>query len=335
MNLKLCWILGCIFILISSVNVSAYKECITDCDKVCRPIEEQFIPYEIMESMDGEEVIDQQQTEYCGWGYGGLRATVFAQSFMPTLKTLTKVVLLLFKRGSPPGLKVSIRDELRDEDLASAYIDDIVLAENKPYWIEFDFENVSVTPGQQYYIIWDPYLGDADNSFFWCFGINNPYGYGQAYHCLSGSWEKFDDPDFPEMDFCFKMYGINNPPNQPTINGHAQGKPGIEFEFTIMADDPEGQNVFYEVKWGDGSFEESIGPCQSGEEKKVKHSWDEKGTYLIEVRAKDTYSQWSNWTTFEMVMQKGKETNQFTAFFERLANFFPFLDEILNHYHLI
>jgi len=77
-------------------------------------------------------------------------------------------------------------------------------------------------------------------------------------------------------------------PYVPTINGPSNGQPGIEYEYTITATDPNADDIFIHINWDDGSIEEWIGPYSSGEEVTVSHTWSEKGKYEIKARAKDT-----------------------------------------------
>ena len=77
-------------------------------------------------------------------------------------------------------------------------------------------------------------------------------------------------------------------PDAPTISGQARGNPGEEYDYTITTTDPNGDDVFYYITWGDGTMGEWIGPYSSGESVTVNHTWSEKGKYEVRARAKDT-----------------------------------------------
>jgi outer membrane protein assembly factor BamB len=112
----------------------------------------------------------------------------------------------------------------------------------------------------------------------------------------------------------------NHPPNKPTINGHAFGKVGQQYEYSIESTDPDGNDLSYYVDWGDGTNTRWIGPYQSGQEQTLNHTWNKKGTYIILVKAKDNYSQESDWGTLSVRMPY--EPPQF-PFIHWLLNRFP------------
>jgi hypothetical protein len=89
----------------------------------------------------------------------------------------------------------------------------------------------------------------------------------------------------------------NSPPETPVINGPNKGKAEIEYDFTFVTNDPDEDNVWYYIKWGDGDTEEWIGPYPSGEEINLSHSWSENRRYFIKSKAKDGKNQQSSWKT--------------------------------------
>ncbi|UCF11765.1 MAG: hypothetical protein JSW06_06855 [Thermoplasmatales archaeon] len=76
-------------------------------------------------------------------------------------------------------------------------------------------------------------------------------------------------------------------PNKPTINGPIFGKPNNEYTYEFTASDPENENVFYYIDWGDGTYEDWVGPYPSGETIEVTHQWTNLGDYEIKAKAKD------------------------------------------------
>lgn len=86
----------------------------------------------------------------------------------------------------------------------------------------------------------------------------------------------------------------NPPPLEVWIIGPQYGKVGEILEYTLISCDPEGDDVFYFVDWGDGNTIAWIGPYCSGEEVHVSHSWSENGIYEIRAKVK-TYWNESNW----------------------------------------
>jgi hypothetical protein len=125
-----------------------------------------------------------------------------AQSFIPTMKKLTSVVLKIEKVGDPGGFSVSIRKNLYDNDLTKvSKLQSEIPAGTS--WVEFNFEDIMVTNGETYYIVCSSEGGVIINYYLWRGSSNNPYlnGHGWLYDILMGVWNERAD-----VDFCFKTY---------------------------------------------------------------------------------------------------------------------------------
>ena len=96
----------------------------------------------------------------------------------------------------------------------------------------------------------------------------------------------------------------NSPPISPTIEGPTTGKAGTEYEYTFVSTDPDGDDVYYYIDWGDGTNSSWIGPYNPGEEISLSHAWNEKGTYVISAKCKDSNDVESDWNTLEISMPK-------------------------------
>ena len=124
----------------------------------------------------------------------------------------------------------------------------------------------------------------------------------------------------------------SDPPITPSINGPKAGNPGRDYTFTISTNDPEDDNVLYQIDWGDGTeLEGWMGPYQSDEAVEITHSWNEKGTYEIKVKAKDMFEMESDWGTFQVEMPKNKPyiNRPFLRFLENHPRLFPILRHLL------
>jgi len=121
----------------------------------------------------------------------------------------------------------------------------------------------------------------------------------------------------------------NEPPGKPIITGKTSGKSGIEYEYTFISTDPDGDNITYCIDWGDNTSEVCIGPYPSGVEASAKHTWSKKGDYTIKARARDFYGAESDWETLEINMPKSK-TISIQLLLQRLFQCFPFFEKILN-----
>jgi outer membrane protein assembly factor BamB len=126
--------------------------------------------------------------------------------------------------------------------------------------------------------------------------------------------------------------GLTNdqPPSTPTISGPSSGKIKQNYNYTIVSTDPEGNNISYYVDWGDGTNTGWIGPFNSGYELTVNHTWDKRGTYTIQAKAKDNYSAESGWGTLQVTMPLSYEPPHF-RFFDWLFEWFPNAFPILHH----
>jgi hypothetical protein len=92
------------------------------------------------------------------------------------------------------------------------------------------------------------------------------------------------------------FFPVNIAPNPPEINGPSGGGVGNDYEYSFVATDPNLDEISYFIEWGDGSFEDWIGPYSSGEEIFVSHSWSEDGKYNIRAKAKDIKDYESTWS---------------------------------------
>jgi hypothetical protein len=105
--------------------------------------------------------------------------------------------------------------------------------------------------------------------------------------------------DFDGIMDEFKVYKKpegNQPPNTPNISGPTTGTVGEEYSYTFVTTDPDGENVFYWIDWGDNNNTGWIGPYNSDEEIILSHIWSENGIYEIKTKAKDVFdmSEWSD-----------------------------------------
>ena len=125
-----------------------------------------------------------------------------------------------------------------------------------------------------------------------------PSPYEETLFAIDTQWDEF-----------LKTYlGIidNQPPDIPDIKGPAQGKPGIKYECTIQTIDPEDQELYYYIEWGDGTYEDWFGPYASGEEITANHTYEERGTYTIKAKARDEKHAESDWGTLIIKISRTK-----------------------------
>ena len=129
-------------------------------------------------------------------------------------------------------------------------------------------------------------------------------------------------------DYWGNIYAIgypNDPPTIPTINGETDGKAGKSYDYTIVSTDPEEEDIYYFVYWGDDNSSGWIGPYESGEVVTLSHTWEVKDTYNITARAKDIHGSKSDWATLEVTMPKSYLYNRWLVWLER----FPLIQRLL------
>ncbi len=79
-----------------------------------------------------------------------------------------------------------------------------------------------------------------------------------------------------------------NPPDTPSApSGPQSGYAHVEYTYSAVTSDPNGDKILYKFDWGDGSFSDWIGPKTSGTPVTVKHMWNADGVYQVRVKAKD------------------------------------------------
>jgi hypothetical protein len=130
--------------------------------------------------------------------------------------------------------------------------------------------------------------------------------------------------------YVFTRESENQPPVIPTITGPATGKIRVETEYNFTATDPDGDEVYYFIEWGDETNSSWIGPYLSGDLIIESHTWSTKGTYTIKAKAKDVFGNESGWGTFSVTMPYSYNL-PFQPFWERLLKRFPNAFPIVRH----
>lgn len=274
---------------------------------------------------DNDDVLDQNQSEYCGWGWTTWGEDFrMAQSFKPTLNMITRVELFLYLVGTPGKLEISIRSELSGPDLTTITIDGTDISGSQEHWAEFDFPDIGVEPEQTYYIIWSTIDTDSTNYFVWCFGDYNPYDRGDAYtYSPTAGWQINEGTtNHPDIDFCFKTYGVHNePPNLQTCRYDKNSD-----ELIISASDIEGDKIRYGVSWNnDENVDEWTILYGSSVEVRINCNGR---TGTVGVIAEDEHGAKSNWVS---VKSKAKTyiNIQYNRLFDQYSLLFSLLRQII------
>ncbi|MGF3554961.1 MAG: C25 family cysteine peptidase [Thermoplasmatota archaeon] len=136
----------------------------------------------------------------------------------------------------------------------------------------------------------------------------------------------------PSLSFFETPEPPNNPPDKPSITGPNSGKPKVEYEFTIVTTDPDGNNVYYYVDWGDGNNTNWTGHYTSGQEIKLKHTWLKPEVYTIKVKAKDIFNQESEYATLEINLPRSRILTNlfFLKILQDILHRFSIIEKIIN-----
>lgn len=156
--------------------------------------------------------VDQKQTWCDGYGIVLEPPIFFAQRFTPTKDQLTAVSLFVFKYGDPPEhvvITVTIKDSLNGSDLATITRDTTVHPIGSvALWTLFDFEDISLIPGNPYFIVVSANASIVNNTYCWAFSsAGDRYTQGEAWmkENQTANWT-IDIFGSGIQDFCFKTY---------------------------------------------------------------------------------------------------------------------------------
>ncbi len=89
--------------------------------------------------------------------------------------------------------------------------------------------------------------------------------------------------------------GENQPPVPGGGSGPWMGRPGVNYTFCVNITDPDGDAVFCDWNFGDGSTSGWLGPYPSGSSCCVMHAWATEGVFEVRVRLRDDEGAVSGW----------------------------------------
>jgi len=133
-----------------------------------------------------------------------------AQNFLPTTQIITKAEIYLRKFGTP---EFNLTVNLRTDGPQGPIIDTIVFTPEEIastwQWLELDFNDTTVLPETEYFIVCPPAPSGVTTSFGyeWGYAFGNQYDYGSFWFTRNGGglWR-----DLPTMyEFVFRTYGYD------------------------------------------------------------------------------------------------------------------------------
>ena len=121
----------------------------------------------------------------------------------------------------------------------------------------------------------------------------------------------------------------NRPPLRPTIGGIIGIiVPNRPYVYNFSSNDPDLDDLYYYVDWGDGTYEDWSGPHPSGELVAIEHTWPPKtNLYQIKAKAKDAYGSESDWGSFFVFVLYPR--NSGSSLFTRILLRLPIFQKIM------
>ena len=107
-----------------------------------------------------------------------------------------------------------------------------------------------------------------------------------ALPCISATItaDKSDETTALDQDETYSITRLTrgNPPLPPVM-----WTENFSTFYISTPQEPDGDNVYYYIDWGDGTSSGWIGPYEPGETVCISHVWSDEGTYQIKAKAKD------------------------------------------------
>ena len=147
--------------------------------------------------------------------------------------------------------------------------------------------------------VWSQPDGNADTKdTVECVFIQNPESGAWTIEVSADEIVQDSHVETPELDADYALVAspVLSAPFPPEINGPSEGDIGRQVDFTFTTTDPGNSDLYYWVEWGDGTYEEWIGPCASGSIVPLSHTYNEQGNFTITAKAKNTLGSESGWS---------------------------------------
>lgn len=121
------------------------------------------------------------------------------------------------------------------------------------------------------------------------------------------------DTAFDDLSWEYKrIVAGNTTPSVPTLTGAASVSIGTNEAYTFASSDSEGENISYQIDWGNGISEWSA-LQGSGSNYNTSHNWPILGVYSVRARARDIHGAVSNWSLPNTVTVTGEAAGVFRS----------------------
>lgn len=126
------------------------------------------------------------------------------------------------------------------------------------------------------------------------FHLSIPLENTTDYLRVRGYNDAYEWGDFSQL-YQITEFSGNLAPTIPVVSGEARGRTNNTYTYMIRSIDPDGDDIYYRIKWGDGNQTDWLGPFPSGKLIQVNYTWIDEGTYVIKAQAKDDHGAMSDW----------------------------------------
>jgi len=164
------------------------------------------------------------------------------------------------------------------------------------------FEDTNTSSCIQMKSFWDYFFDVTNNSLSesdWQFGKGQAWSKDTmaptidwTYSAAPSSWRGIIECNlfFGDPALTLKSPSPSDPPAQPSKPvGKTLAVWNREYSYTSTTTDPNGDQIYYQFDWGDGTNSGWLGPYNSGATGTGTHTWTVLGNYSVKVRARDTW----------------------------------------------
>jgi hypothetical protein len=126
-------------------------------------------------------------------------------------------------------------------------------------------------------------------------------------------------------------YSINLPPDAPEIDGPIHGLINIYYIWSFTATDPDDDNIYFYIDWGDGTILDWDGSYESGEEVNFSHKYEDIGEFAIKAKAKDEFGNEGNFSQHTVQIPRNKPSNSNIHLLNWIFDRFPNIGHLIRY----
>jgi len=145
----------------------------------------------------------------------------------------------------------------------------------------------------------DPDTGDAVEEWYWDFGdgtngtgvtVFHEYSETGLYNVSLTVWDNHGLKCNENYTTVVEITAANRPPSEPVISGPLFGNIDVEYSYTAISYDDDGDDLLYNISFGDGTYYETD-YVEEGKTVSFNHVWENPGEYEIRVKSFDRLTE--------------------------------------------